>query len=192
MSNLSTDLRRQRAYASRQRLLEAAEAQFRQYGFEDTTLESVAEVAGVHVQTLYRHFRKKSDLLAAVLEKNLAEFTTFMHQRQGDTLSAWRDWVELNAVRSGPDTSTHALPEMAGYWHRYEALLAREIAIDMGVNEGSDVRPMLAACMLVGTNKHRAHDLAMSGRTHNWVADLLEVVDVAIAQFKIALAAEAA
>lgn len=192
MYDPSTDLRRQRSHISRLRLLEAVEALFQQYGFEDTTLESVADAAGVHVQTLYRHFRKKSDWLKAILDKNLEEFTAFMRQREGETLSAWRDWVELNAVRTRPDPSTHDLPEMAGYWHRYEALLAHEIAIDMGVNERTDLCPMLAACMLVGTNKHRAHDLATSSRTNNWVDDLLQVVDVAIEQFRIALAAEAA
>lgn len=185
MNVKSTNLRRQRVQERKDQLVDAADAQFRHYGYDDTTLESIADAASTHVQTLYRHFPKKQDLLLALLKKNLDEFEAFMGKREHDALSAWRNWVQLNAERS-VNSSTFGSPPITGmseYWHRYEAALAREIARDMDVNPTVDLRPMLAACMLVGTNKHAAADMFASGQTHNWVADLLRVVDTAVETF---------
>ena len=182
----TTNTHRQRSNETRVRLMAAADGLFRHYGFEDTTLESIANEAGFHVQTLIRHFRTKNDLMLALLENDLAEFLDFMQSREISALSRWRDWVEFNAKRTDP-VSPPAIPEVADYWHRYEAILAHEIAQDMGVDSRTDLRPLLAACMFVGTNKHTAHDMTASGRTKNWVADMLNVVDVAIDHFASSL-----
>lgn len=178
----STNIRRQRSNENKKRLIAAASVQFQRYGYLDTTLESIAEEAGFHVQTLYRHFPKKNDLALALLEKNLDEFIEFMEAREKNALAAWRDWIEINAKESQKrPASGMVLPEIPGFWHRYEAAFANEIAHDMGVDTRSDLRPMLVACMLVSANKHAAEEMTESGRTKNWVADLLNVIDVAIA-----------
>ncbi len=182
----TTNTHRQRSNETRVRLMRAADDLFRHYGFDDTTLESIANEAGFHVQTLIRHFRTKNDLMLALLEKDLAEFIDFMQSREKSALSRWRDWVEFNARRTDP-VQPLAIPEVADYWHRYEAALAHEIAQDMGVDSRTDLRPLLAACMLVGANKHTAHDMTASGRTKNWVADMLNVVDVAVDHFASSL-----
>lgn len=181
----STSIRRQRKDENREKLLQAFQSQCGLHGFDATTLESVAREAGLHVQTLYRHFPKKKDLLIASWDKNLDEFQRFMAVRETDALTAWRDWVELNARRSqaAPHTTTIPMPEMSDYWHRYETLLAFEIAQDLNIDLHTDMKPMLVACMLVGTNKHAAHDLVVSRNTTNWVADLLNVVDEAVKLF---------
>ena len=51
--------REQRKQASRAALVEAAIELFGSQGFEETKLEDVADRAGLHVQTLYRHFANK-------------------------------------------------------------------------------------------------------------------------------------
>ena len=167
---------------SRERLLLAADELFQRRGFEDTTLEAIAEHAGLHVQTLYRYFPRKHDLLSAMLFKNLDEFKDYMRTRTKSALQTWRDWVELNARRmeSRERFDRPAPPETAEYWHGYEAELAHAVAEDLDVAASHDLRPLLIACMLVGANKHTAWELAASGRTRNWVADLLAVVDKAV------------
>ena len=71
MAVTTKNLRRQGYFERKERLLNVAYRQFQRYGFEDTTLESIAEEAGLHVQTLYRHFPKKNDLIGAMLEKHV-------------------------------------------------------------------------------------------------------------------------
>jgi AcrR family transcriptional regulator len=60
--------RREKAQATRQRIVEAALAAFLDRGYSGTTMDSVASEAGVAVQTVYFVFHTKGDLLQAVYE----------------------------------------------------------------------------------------------------------------------------
>ena len=182
---------------SRTALVGAAVDLFASKGFEETTLESVAEKAGLHVQTLYRHFPTKMDLVAAIWQDNVASFEAFFGARKSDAFSAWRDWVEqsgITATRHGnaeyrkkiadfwafPTVSTITLK----FWYRYEEVLAAGIAEDMGVDIDSDPLPTLIACMLWGGNMHAARNWAEEGGKANLVKACLEVVDTVRVHFK--------
>jgi TetR/AcrR family transcriptional regulator, mexJK operon transcriptional repressor len=52
-------------------ILDAASALFLERGIAGTTMESVAEHAGVSKMTVYGHFRDKPSLLSAVFERNI-------------------------------------------------------------------------------------------------------------------------
>ena len=58
-------------------------------------MEGVAERAGLHVQTLYRHFESKIELAAAGDEEQLAHFRGAIRneQRNDTTMQFWRDYV---------------------------------------------------------------------------------------------------
>jgi AcrR family transcriptional regulator len=58
--------RNERAAATRERILTAAFAAFVESGFQATTMPSIAEQAGVAVQTVYFVFHTKAELLRAV------------------------------------------------------------------------------------------------------------------------------
>jgi AcrR family transcriptional regulator len=60
--------RREKAQATRLRIVEAALAAFLQRGYSGTTMDAVATEAGVAVQTVYFVFHTKGDLLQAVYE----------------------------------------------------------------------------------------------------------------------------
>lgn len=60
--------RKDKAEATRQRIVEAALDAFLERGFAATTVAAVAEDAGVAVQTVYFVFHTKGDLLQAVYE----------------------------------------------------------------------------------------------------------------------------
>lgn len=193
-------IRKHRKAHSRERLITAAGKLFAEFGYDDTTLESVADMAGLHVQTLYRHFPTKDELSASLMHENLTRFETFFHARECDALGAWRDWVERTA-RAGvrhqgvprhhawwgaPTVSTKLLE----YWDRYQIVLAQGIAEDMGVDIATDMRPILIACMLWGGN-HQAHVAwTKAGRRDgdSYVAALLRVVDTVREQFPDLLA----
>jgi AcrR family transcriptional regulator len=182
-------IRRQRKADSRERLLTAAGKLFAEFGYDDTTLESVADMAGLHVQTLYRHFPTKDELSASLMYENLMRFETFFHARQCDALGTWRDWIERTTraiVRQGGPRPQHVLwaaptvsTKLLEYWDRYQVVLAQGIAEDVGVDVATDMRPILIACMLWGGN-HQAHVTWLkSGRRDgdSYVAALLRVVD---------------
>jgi AcrR family transcriptional regulator len=60
--------RRERAAATRRRILESALAAFSEQGYSATTMDAVAAGAGVAVQTVYFTFGTKGELLQAVFE----------------------------------------------------------------------------------------------------------------------------
>src|SRR5450759_2431787 len=60
--------RQARANATRARIIASAYALFCELGYRGTTMQSIAERAGVAVQTVYFTFRTKDDLLQAVYE----------------------------------------------------------------------------------------------------------------------------
>jgi AcrR family transcriptional regulator len=66
------DRRRERSRRTRARVVEAATALFVEHGYLGTTIEAVAERAGVAVQTVYYVFGTKRALLAAVLDASIA------------------------------------------------------------------------------------------------------------------------
>lgn len=59
--------RRERAQATRRRIIEAALIHFRDHGYAASTMETIAADAGVAVQTVYFTFRTKAALLLAAV-----------------------------------------------------------------------------------------------------------------------------
>ena len=59
---------RSKSEQKRQNILEAASELFLHYGFEGTSMDQVAEQAGVSKQTVYSHFGNKEDLFTAIVE----------------------------------------------------------------------------------------------------------------------------
>src|SRR4051794_30134722 len=66
------DGRRQRSARTRVRIIETATRLLLDQGYVATTIEAIAEQAGVAVQTVYYVFGTKSNLLAAVLDVAIA------------------------------------------------------------------------------------------------------------------------
>lgn len=66
-----TGLRERQKADRKQRIISAAEAQFREYGYEDTKIESIAAAAGVSVGTVYNYIENKSDLLMILVSQHI-------------------------------------------------------------------------------------------------------------------------
>jgi len=84
-----------RGEATRERILDAAEALFAEHGYEGASLRDVASVVGLRNPSLYNHFDSKESLYAAVLERGIGPVV--------------RSLVEV--VERGRDT-TAAAPEI--------------------------------------------------------------------------------
>lgn len=81
--------RRDRAARTKARIIEAAYSLFTQHGYEATTMQAVADEAGVAVQTVYFTFRTKAGLLAAIESRAVGsgeEGPDWLEQRRRELL----------------------------------------------------------------------------------------------------------
>lgn len=68
-SRYDASRRRQRALESQERVLEAARRSFAERGYVETTMEQIAEQAGVAVPTIYAAFGSKRGILAKLVDR---------------------------------------------------------------------------------------------------------------------------
>jgi AcrR family transcriptional regulator len=128
--------RRQRVDAQRNTssLLEAAKTAFATSGV-DVPAKEIAAVAGVGVGTLYRHFPRRSDLIVAVLEREIdacadaGPALSAAHEPL-DALEQWLDrYTTFVATKRGLATALHsgdpAFDALPGYfWQRLGPVLS--------------------------------------------------------------------
>ncbi|WP_327143937.1 TetR family transcriptional regulator [Nocardia sp. NBC_01327] len=85
---------------------------FAEKGYEATTVEEIAEAAGISRRTFFRQFRSKEDVVFADHESQLAQAREFLDAAQGDPWDAvieavvavferFTQWRELAARRYG-------------------------------------------------------------------------------------------
>jgi AcrR family transcriptional regulator len=121
--------RRMRADAQRNvgSLLEAAKAAFATSGV-DAPAKEIADLAGVGVGTLYRHFPQRSDLVKAVLQREIdacadaAPELAASHE-PGAALANWlRRYTEFLATKRGLAAALHsgdpAFDALPGYFYQ--------------------------------------------------------------------------
>lgn len=119
--------RRQRADAARNivSLLEAAKATFSTSGV-DAPVKEIADLAGVGVATLYRHFPLRSDLVTAVFQREVdacadeAPTLAAAHE-PGEALARWlHRYAEFLATKRGLAAALHsgdpAFDALPGYF----------------------------------------------------------------------------
>jgi AcrR family transcriptional regulator len=76
-----TPVRRLRRAERREQLLAAATQAFARAGFAATSLDDIAQAAGISRVLLYRHFESKTDLYRAVLDRAVARLTAAVGTR---------------------------------------------------------------------------------------------------------------
>ena len=161
--------RERRKQQTRAALIDSAVDLFSKRGYEDTTLEQIADHAGLHVQTLYRHFPSKPHLATAVDQSRMDEFSQAILDpaRTDTTFEFWREWIQLSVRRlrkhtrglaryrdlvrrsyAMPSVSTHVLA--MGF--EYERLLTKSLAADFDLDPEQYRLPRLVACMLYAAN----------------------------------------
>ena len=78
---VSAPARRLRRGERREQLLAAATQAFARTGFAATSLDDIAQAAGISRVLLYRHFDSKTDLYRAVLDRAIARLTAAVGTR---------------------------------------------------------------------------------------------------------------
>lgn len=153
----ATANRRLRRLDRRDSLLTAATRAFARNGFEATSLDEIAQEAGISKVLLYRHFDSKADLYRAVLERSLkrlagtvgeAEFTPesldallfaaaqdpdgfrllFHHAAREPEFRADIDRLRAGSVAIAHRQLRRLIPERA--WATWASQLAPTVAVD--------------------------------------------------------------
>ncbi len=153
---------------NRQRLIDAAERLFATKGYQHTTLDDVAVKAGLHVQTLYRHFKNKNELAIAAANTavdHLREHFERAHRSQS-TFQIWREFIKDSVSGLTPmgigEHKRHQLRSDSSMmndnfllivYSGYEDLLTKHLALDFHMDPKHDRLPRLAACMLWSGNE---------------------------------------
>jgi len=92
--------------ARRQQILDAALTCFRRNGFHTTSMQDVIAEAGLSVGAVYRYFRGKSEIIAAIVEgyaREVGETLTVSAGRDRHLADAMRDAIDLIESSTGPD-----------------------------------------------------------------------------------------
>ena len=85
---------------SHERLLEAAKKEFMEYGFQDASMRRIADNAGITVSGIYKHFKDKEEMFAALVEPTIndlmAKYREFCEQgyevmKCGDVQQLWNE-----------------------------------------------------------------------------------------------------
>jgi AcrR family transcriptional regulator len=133
--------RRERAAATRRRIMDAAYGLFCDRGYTATTMKAVAEAAGVAVQTVYFVFHTKAELLRAVMELTAAGMPDAPPVMQ-------RAWI-LEALESPDGRRTIALMVEHGV-----EIYARSALLVRSVRQAALVEPEVhAVWTTISTNR---------------------------------------
>ena len=95
----------------RKRLIEAAEAQFRRFGYRRTTIDDITTDAGTGKGSLYLHFESKQAIYMAVVEASVERFVEEASQLlegPGTAPERLRALVELTIHHYSEDELLHA------------------------------------------------------------------------------------
>ena len=157
-------LRARKMARTREQILDAALLAFTRDGYQNTTLEQVADAADVHKRTLLRYFPSKAHLVLDRQYNALKAFQQALEKRDGaSAIDVWTDHV-LNYSRKISERGT------AGDFHRiamsepalrqaysdvqesYQSLIASVLEQEMGDDFAARIKARVVAGALVAGN----------------------------------------
>jgi TetR/AcrR family transcriptional regulator, regulator of autoinduction and epiphytic fitness len=143
--------RREQAEETRRRILAASRRLFVQRGYGGTTIESIAEAAGVAVQTVYASFGSKQGILLALLDEmaadaDLARMQAAVAAATGDPRRQLREQIAFTCrfYRSGADlidiarTVSGVEPDLRAMWQEGEGRRHRSVSALVAEWEAAD------------------------------------------------------
>ncbi|MDT7627976.1 MAG: hypothetical protein QOF99_8877 [Pseudonocardiales bacterium] len=159
-------LKERKRQQTKLRIVEAAVALFTKYGFEATTTDEIAEVAGCSRSTLFRYFGTKEDILFGDVDSRLAALRATLATRHPCddpwTVAKVVGIEEFIGFLSGESAVSRAainlwfshpapLSRYLELSHQWEQVLAEFFTVERGMSTEVDLASQLHASVLVGT-----------------------------------------
>ncbi|MFI5507901.1 TetR/AcrR family transcriptional regulator [Mycobacterium sp. NPDC051804] len=160
------DQRRMRGQRNREALIAAAVELFETRGYDATTVDQIAAVAGVAPRTYFHHFATKDDILFDGYAERLNEAARRFRNSRSTTL--WGALAEASAaVAEAITTQPEIFVVRARLYASHPALRATRLRINddwidqmtlevgrwLDTDADSDLRPRLAATVVNGANR---------------------------------------
>lgn len=180
MNNVKTTNRKTKALETKKKIYESAEQLFQKHGFDDVSVDSIVELAGVSKGAFYVHFGSKDTLIAALIADYVAkldlDYKSFLESFTPDTTAS--DKVMFLAGKIADIINC-----TIGYDHMkfvYGAQLARTITIDAVSNYNRDIYKIFSDIISHGQQQgefktdispdaiSKHYLLAFRGLTYEW------------------------
>ena len=143
-------------------------------GYKNMTMQAVADEAGIHVQTLYKHFPTKFDLAAT---SSCETLRNKMKSRNTDTLNEWKVHVMEKAAeiteydKGALFLETIDITMSNEYSEQLTLAIANEtieiltenIAMDLSMDKSDDLLPKIIGNLLYTTSTHNTLSWHKSG-----------------------------
>ncbi len=169
------DLRERRRRATQADLVSSALRLFIERGFDATTMEDVADAAGVSRRTLYRYFPRKDDLVFAAPAGWLREWDAVIADRrsQEPLYELMRRGARAVAQQIAADpepvltsvrisrTTPSLLPRLDASTREWREKIAALVGVEIGADPATDTRCTVTAGAIMG---------AIDGMLKAWAA----------------------
>lgn len=160
------DKRYARRVRNRKALIKAAVELFSKQGYDSTTTDQIAALAGVSPRTFFTHFATKDEILfdgyADRLNEASQQFRDAADMSLADALEQTADAVAASMSRQPEvflararmyDTVPSLRATMLAINEVWIDRMSAEVAERMGLDVHTDVRPRLAATLINGANR---------------------------------------
>ncbi|MEI6440984.1 MAG: TetR/AcrR family transcriptional regulator [Alphaproteobacteria bacterium] len=182
-------LRERKKIETRNRIVEVANAMFRERGFAGTTLDQIADESNIHKITVLRYFPSKEAIAFAVDDELYSSFSEELNARLGNVLDTWRGYVFRTSSMA---TKRHQLIERFVFVAseptllscqlrldaRYQRTLARAFAEEVGADPETDIFSRALAGLLVAGNASVAQMALKNGDYSQLQPACMAVVDL--------------
>lgn len=195
-NNIDHSPRAEHKHRTRVRIMQCAINHFQTHGYKETTLEGIAQCAGISKRTVLRYFRAKEDIAIAFAEDAYTAFTRAaeVRPRTVGIIDYWRAFtLKVNAnIAKGGALVKHALlvsenPSLYGrrlhIRKRYAEFIASELSLEANVDPLDDSYAKLFSIILVHAPNNIVDELVAAGRYDEIVENALEAIDTAVCNF---------
>lgn len=142
MTEPRVGLRERKKEDTRRQIIHKANRLFRKQGYENVTLEQIADACVMSVRTILRYFSTKEALALAIEHDLLEAFRLKLANRETDAITCWREFqAETIHLMEAPESrmrmiSIFSSPQMLAEFLRigqsYQDVLAEAIAEETG------------------------------------------------------------
>ena len=174
--------RRARALHTRTAILDAAERQFLEDGYGTATIASIAQEAGISVETIYKSFGSKSGLVREIYERGLEgrgdtrayDRSDVMRDRESDPRTIMRGWGRLTAEVASVVTPIRILV-------RHLAMIDNEIAAVLEATETERLTRMRDHARFLKARGYLREGVTVSEATDVlWICSSLEIYELLV------------